>query len=380
MILIFAYRLYGRPSRVWPWIFGSAVVLSLVVFAAWIDPIVWMVFQRYGVPGPTTLFMSLSDALLLVVVLGGLAYIASGATGIARGRVNWVVAGIALAPILDLTWALANVVSTLFGNQSTVLLDVQHWTDALSPWFGLFGSVFVVYGFLSERVLDFRFAIGRAAIYAGVTAVLLLFFGIIEWWAEQIFESTRPAIYVSLFAALLIGFALNALHGRVETFLNIFFFRDQRRAEEALRHASRALANTSSERTLIEFLVDEPVRVLGLTEAALFLASRDGAAFVRTADRGWTHDEAGQIDWRGSTHRRAARRARADRARRPSASRNDLTRRPESTIARRPSDDARRRVRLRLLRRARERHTIHARRAPFTGSNRAQRRCRLRSH
>lgn len=296
MILIFAHRLYGRPSRGWPWILGTALVLSVLVFFAWTDPIVWMVYQRWGMPGPSLLFESLCDALLLGVVLVGLAYIASGSTGIARGRVSWVIAGIALAPILDLTWALTNVISTLAGNVSVPLLDLQDWTVALLPWFGLAGAVFVVYGFLSERVLDFRFAIGRAAIYGGVTAIILLFFGIIEWWAEQIFESTRPAIYVSLFAALFIGFTLNALHGRVENFLSTFFFRDQRRAEEALRHAARALANTSSEHTLVEFLVEEPVRVLGLTSAALFLARGENGAFERTADRGWTRQEAECID------------------------------------------------------------------------------------
>ena len=102
MILIFAQRLYGRPSRAWPWIVGAAIVLSLIVFALWTEPIVWMVYQRFGFPGPDLLFESISDALLLMVVLSGLAYIASGATGFARGRVNWVIAGIALAPILDL--------------------------------------------------------------------------------------------------------------------------------------------------------------------------------------------------------------------------------------------------------------------------------------
>ena len=192
-----------------------------------------------------------------------------------------------------------------------MLLNVQHWTDALGPWFGLAGSIFVVYGFLSERVIDFRFVIGRAAIYGSITAVLLLFFGILEWWAEQLFESTRPAIYLSLFAALFIGFSLNALHGRVEDFLNTFFFRDQRRAEEALRTASKALANTSSEKTLIDFLVDEPVRVLGLTSAALFLA-HDGQRrpFERIADRGWNRREAETIDRGRSADRGVARGAR----------------------------------------------------------------------
>lgn len=296
MILIFAQRLYGQPSRAWPWFFGSALVLSIVVFAAWTDPVAWIVFQRYGIPGPTQLFMSLSDVMLLIVVLCGLAYIASGATALDRRRVTWVIAGISLAPILDFTWAVTNVLYTLFGNASVVLLNVQHWTDTLGPWFGLIGSIFVVYGFLSERVIDFRFVIGRAAIYGGITAVLLLLFGILEWWAEQLFESTRPAIYLSLFAALFIGFSLNAIHGRVEDFLNAVFFRDQRRAEEALRHASRALANTSSEKTLVEFLVEEPVRVLGLTSAALFLARQSGQPFERKADSGWNNREAESID------------------------------------------------------------------------------------
>jgi GAF domain len=296
MILIFAQRLYGRPSREWPWIFGSAIALSLIVFVVWLDPIVWMVYQRFGFPGPTQLFMSLADALLLIVVLSGLAYIASGATALDRARVTWVIAGIALAPILDLTWAITNVLFTMAGSASVVLLQVEHWTDSLGPWFGLIGSIFVVYGFLSERVIDFRFVIGRAAVYGAITAVLLLFFGILEWWAEQVFESTRPAIYLSLFAALFIGFSLNALHGRIEDFLNAFFFRDQRRAEEALRAASRALANTSSEKTLIEFLVDEPVRVLGLASAALFLARGANGEFERISDRGWNNREAETID------------------------------------------------------------------------------------
>ena len=276
---------------------GTAVVLSLIVFLIWVDPIVWMVYQQYGVPGPTLLFQSLSDALLLIVVLTGLGLYRLGCDRHSRAVAStWVVAGIALAPILDLTWAIANVINILIGNVSIPLLNLQDWTVALLPWFGLAGSIFVVYGFLSERVLDFRFAIGRAAIYGGITAVLLLIFAIIEWWAEQIFESTRPAIYVSLSAALLIGFTLNALHGRVENFLNTFFFRDQRHAEEALRHAARSLANTSSEKTLVEFLVDEPVRVLGLTSAALFLAQGDDGAFVRTADCGWTRKETESIN------------------------------------------------------------------------------------
>jgi hypothetical protein len=297
MILIFAQRLYGRPSRAWPWFMGTAVVLSVLVFIAWVDPIVWMVFQRFGLPGPSRISMSGLDTLLLITVLCGLAYIASGARGIARRRVTWVIAGIALAPILDLTWAVQDVASALVGDTSTELAALGVWTDALAPWFGLLGVIFVLYGFLSQRVIDFRFVIGRAVLYGSTTLVLVLLFGVIEWWAEHLFESTRPAVYVSLTAALGIGFALNALHGHIEDFLNRVFFREQRDAERKLGRAARALANTSSENTVVEFLIEEPVRVLGLSSAALFLADPDkGGEFERTASHGWNDREIERID------------------------------------------------------------------------------------
>src|SRR5581483_8617372 len=75
MILIFAQRLYGTPGRTWSWIFGSAVALSVLVLLAWVDPMVWIVYQRFGIPGPVLLVESVLDSLLLVVVLVGLAYI-----------------------------------------------------------------------------------------------------------------------------------------------------------------------------------------------------------------------------------------------------------------------------------------------------------------
>jgi hypothetical protein len=295
-LLIFAQRLYGRRGRAWPWLFGTALVLAVLVFIVWVDPIVWLVFQKFEMPGPTRLLMSGLDMLLLVCVICGLAYIASGARALEGRRVAWVIAGIALAPILDLLWAVSDVLSALIGDTSTALLALEAWTDALQPWFAVIGSAFVLYGFLSQRVIDFRFVIGRAVVYGATTVILVLFFGIIEWWAEQIFESTRPALYVSLAAALIIGFSLKSLHDRVEDILNRIFFRDQRRAEEILQRAARALSNTSSEKTVIEFLIDEPVRVLGLSSSALFLATPDGATFERRADRGWSVSELQRID------------------------------------------------------------------------------------
>ena len=165
--------------------------------------------------------------------------------------------------------------------QSYELLTIERWTDALLPWCGLVGIVAVFYGFLSQRVIDFRVAIGRAALYGATTLVIVLIFGAVEWFAEQIFESTRPAVYASLVVALAIGFAMSAVHARIELFLDNLFFREQRKAEAALRRAARALANTTSEKTSSSFSIDEPVAVLELRRAHSFCrAARTTASFA----------------------------------------------------------------------------------------------------
>lgn len=290
--LLVAQRLYGQPGRIGKWFLRASLATSAVVFLVWLNPVLWLTFQRYGLPGPTRLYQSLSDIVLLVIVLCGMAYSASGAKEEERRRVTWIVAGIALAPILDLTWAITDVISGFVRDQSFQLLAVSRWTDALLPWFGLIGIVAVFYGFLSQRVIDFRVAIGRAALYGVTTLVIVVIFGAVEWLAEQIFESTRPAEYASLVVALAIGFAMRAVHGRIERFIDNLFFREQHKAEAALQRASRALANTTSEKTVVEFLIDEPVVVLGLQSGALFLARGQEHTFVRIAAVGWEQGHA----------------------------------------------------------------------------------------
>jgi hypothetical protein len=288
--LLVAQRLYGQPGRVAKWFLGAALATSVVVFFVWLDPVLWLTFQRYGLPGPTRLYQSVSDVMLLIIVLCGMAYSASGAKAQDRSRITWIVAGIALAPILDLTWAVSDVLSGFVRDQSFELLAIERWTDALAPWFGLVGIVAVFYGFLSQRVVDFRVAIGRAALYGATTLAIVVIFGAVEWLAEEIFESTRPAMYASLVVALAIGFAMRAMHGRIEGFLDNLFFRDQHKAEAVLRRAARALPNTTSEKTVVEFLIDEPVAALDLQSAALFLARGEERDFVRVAASGWEND------------------------------------------------------------------------------------------
>jgi hypothetical protein len=292
-ILVFARLLFGSPGRAWPWIIWPAVATSVVVFLLWSDQIVWTTTLYLAAAGSHSRILDdLADLVLLVMTICGLAYIASGVERDERARMSWIVLGLAIAPVLDMTWDVADIASVLVRDTSTMLLAIEDWTDALLPWAGLCGIVTVFYGLLSRRVIDIRIAIGRAALYGTTTLVILVFFGAIEWLAEQIFESTRPAMYVSLIAALAIGFAMRTVHGRLETLVDAIFFKSAHEAEDSLRRAARAVANTTSRPTVVEFLLDEPVTVLDLTAAALFLADGEGQPFARVAERGWGAEHA----------------------------------------------------------------------------------------
>ena len=126
MILIFAQRLYGRPSRAWPWIIGSALVLSVLVFIAWVDPIVWLTFQRFGIPGPTRIMMSGLDMLLLVVVLCGFSIHRLGRD---RHRSSGALPGSSPASrshrFSISTWAVNDIVSALVGETFNGAADHQ---------------------------------------------------------------------------------------------------------------------------------------------------------------------------------------------------------------------------------------------------------------
>ena len=66
------------------------------------------------------------------------------------------------------------------------------------------------------------------------------------------------------------------------------------------RAAARALANTTSEKTLVQFLIDEPVAILDLSAGAYFRASGEGR-------RPRTYPTDAARDWRTGSPKRSGR-------------------------------------------------------------------------
>jgi hypothetical protein len=189
-----------------------------------------------------------------------------------RQRIAWVVVGIGYAVVFQVF--LAAFVDLSYRAVA------QHATSAiayalfvLSP---LAVAVAVVYAMTQYRVVDVRFAINRALVYAVTTTALVGIFALVEWAASRLFEGSQVEVYAGIAAALLLGFTLNAFHKRIDDVLDFFFFQRERKAAGRLKHLAASLPYADDEETVVQFLVREPARALELASAAVFLSQEDG--------------------------------------------------------------------------------------------------------
>ena len=191
--------------------------------------------------------------------------------GDARQRIKWVVAGFAIGYLTD--GAIA-----LLANPY-----VHLWPDAWVPNFTpdilycawIATPITIAYAVLRHHVIDVRFAVSRAIVYATLTSVVVAVFAFIDWFFSQKMSAARFGSAAEIGAAVAIGFWFNALHRRVDLFVDGVLFRRRHLAEKRLDLAASALPHAASLRAAAELLTAEPVHAFELTSGATFVRSDD---------------------------------------------------------------------------------------------------------
>jgi hypothetical protein len=93
------------------------------------------------------------------------------------------------------------------------------------------------YSLLNRRLLDIGFVINRAAVFTGVSLIVLGTFVLVEWlltdWLSNAGHATN--VLVSGGVALALGLSIRFVHGRVDLFVDRVFFRSRHEDEVALR-------------------------------------------------------------------------------------------------------------------------------------------------
>lgn len=288
-LTLFSTRVFNperRFQRRW-----EALIVSLLV----IDFVVWVYFifgyaldwWSSGLLIP--ILGGIADIVLTVAVIVVLSTMVERSHEESRERARWIVVGLSLQPLVMALNAVEGLLLEIFAHWSNALVFTPIYR-LVEPWAAFVGALAVSYALVNEHIVDVRFAIGRASGYAITSAVLILFMTVCEWSVGELFADTHAAAYATLVAAILAAFSFNSIHRRIETLLDLAFFRREYVAEQRLKRDARALIFVTSERAVVDFLLDEPVEALELSSAALFKLDEDRAAYVSTAMRSWPED------------------------------------------------------------------------------------------
>ena len=143
-------------------------------------------------------------------------------------------------------WAFVPLARTYVGNFADFSVFYPHFTVAhvVNNVTAFVAPLGLTYSLLSRRVLDIGFVLNRAAVFSGVSIVLIGAFVLVEWalgeWMSGLSHGTNLAVSATL--ALGLGLSMRFVHGQVETFVDKVMFRKRRKDEEAIRRMAREAA------------------------------------------------------------------------------------------------------------------------------------------
>jgi len=151
----------------------------------------------------------------------------------------------------------------------------------------------VAYGVVRHRVMGVSFIVSRTLVYTILTLSAVALFSLIEYIFGKVLEHRGLATVLEIVAAITLGISLNALHSRIDAFIDRVLFHRRHLAEKRLNDVGRTLIHATTEDSIDEILAGEPAEALDLASAAVF--RRNGSGYARVSARGWNQDEASTL-------------------------------------------------------------------------------------
>jgi hypothetical protein len=165
---------------------------------------------------------------ILAVMLSLLAALAAS-RGAERARLLWALAAV-LPPLI---W-----IFIVLGAGERLPIAVFATISALW-WFAM--PAILSYSLLNRRLFDIGFVFNRAAVFTGVSVILLGAFVLVEWlltdWLGTAGHATN--VLLSGAVALALGLSIRFVHGRVDRVVDRVFFRKRHEDEDAIRTFTR---------------------------------------------------------------------------------------------------------------------------------------------
>ena len=223
------------------------------------------------IPHGFAILLQTSTAYYVIAIVIAFTLANRRAVGAEKARVGWVSYSLAV------------------GFSGVVVESIAYTTGHAAWWLNFFALTLIAiplglaYAIARHRVIDVGFVLNRALVFAAISAIVVVTFGVLEWllgkYLLEVGHVTSASLEIGL--ALLLGASLRQIHRRVERVADDIFFRARHRAEAALRRFALDAQYITNLRTIFERTIDE-VRTYGeARECALYMV--DGLAFERCA-------------------------------------------------------------------------------------------------
>jgi hypothetical protein len=151
---------------------------------------------------------------------------------------------------LNLKGAALNIILFLPMPASPLLIDLLNSIGSIA----LFLTPFAIgYAILHRRLLDIGFVLNQAAVFSGVSLIIVGLFTLGEWligsWLGRMSHATNLTISAAL--VLTLGFSVRTIHSRVERVLDRAFFRKRHDDEMAIRNLAEHAADAGDAAALV---------------------------------------------------------------------------------------------------------------------------------
>jgi hypothetical protein len=187
-----------------------------------------------------------------------------------RTRVRWV----SLSLAIGFSGAIVNVALVIVAHMRADWMAYLSLTILAVP-LGL------GYAIVRHRVVDVGFVVNRALVFGTVSAIVVIAFMVLEWLLGSILVKVSHVTSTSLELglALVLGFSLRSIHGRVHAAVDDIFFRSRHEADRALRTLAREVAYITAPRAAVARVHAELLSRTGAAGGAIYIV--DAAAAVR---------------------------------------------------------------------------------------------------
>lgn len=182
----------------------------------------------------------------VIAVAASLLLAYRAARGAERTRFAWAVAAVG-PPLL---WVFVIVVADQW-----IPRPLYYFITALC-WFAV--PAVLSYSLLNRRLFDIGFVVNRAAVFTGVSLLLLGTFVLVEWLVTDWLRNASHAanLLVSGGVALALGLSIRFVHGRVDRFVDSVFFRKRHEDERAIRTFAREAAYITDPHILLQRTIE----------------------------------------------------------------------------------------------------------------------------